>query len=270
MPTGVVAYAAAVHEARPRRFLRHPAQLVVLGFAGAVAVGTLLLLMPVSRTGTAGADLVTALFTATSAVCVTGLAVVDTGTYWSGFGQVVVLALIQVGGFGIMTLASLLGLLVWRRMGLRSRITAMAETKALGLGDVRSVVLGVARVSLLVEAVVAVPLGLRFWWAYDYSPGRAAYLGVFHSVSAFNNAGFALWSDSLTRYVTDPWICLPIAAAVILGGLGFPVVLELRRQLRRPRRWSLHTKITVSATVSVRGGWPGAGWQGGAGSWDRV
>ena len=249
MPTGVVAYAAAVHEARPRRFLRHPAQLVVLGFAGAVAVGTLLLLLPVSRTGTAGADLVTALFTATSAVCVTGLAVVDTGTYWSGFGQVVVLALIQVGGFGIMTLASLLGLLVWRRMGLRSRITAMAETKALGLGDVRSVVLGVARVSLLVEAVVAVPLGLRFWWAYDYSPGRAAYLGVFHSVSAFNNAGFALWSDSLTRYVTDPWICLPIAAAVILGGLGFPVVLELRRQLRRPRRWSLHTKITVSATL---------------------
>ena len=245
----VVAYAAAVHEARPRRFLRHPAQLVVLGFAGAVAVGTLLLLLPVSRTGTAGADLVTALFTATSAVCVTGLAVVDTGTYWSGFGQVVVLALIQVGGFGIMTLASLLGLLVWRRMGLRSRITAMAETKALGLGDVRSVVLGVARVSLLVEAVVAVPLGLRFWWAYDYSPGRAAYLGVFHSVSAFNNAGFALWSDSLTRYVTDPWICLPIAAAVILGGLGFPVVLELRRQLRRPRRWSLHTKITVTATL---------------------
>jgi len=95
----------------------------------------------------------------------------------------------------------------------------------------------------------AVILGLRFWLAYDESPARAAYLGLFHSVSAFNNAGFALWSDSLTRCATDPWVCLPVAVAVIAGGIGFPpVLLELRRQLR-PRRWSLHTRMTVGATT---------------------
>ncbi len=178
----------------------------------------------------------------------TGLVTADTASYWSGFGEVVILGLIQVGGFGTMTFASLLGLLVSRRLGLRTRITAAAETRSVGLGDVRSVLVGVARTTLLLESLTSVLLGLRFWLGYDYSPGRAAYLGVFHAISAFNNAGFVLWSDSLTRYVTDPWICLPIAAAVIVGGLGFPVLLELRRQLR-PRRWSLHARMTVSATV---------------------
>ena len=229
--------------------LRHPAQVVVFGFAVAVLVGTLLLMLPVARTGTEWTDPVTALFTATSAVCVTGLVVVDTGSYFSTFGEVTILALIQVGGLGTMTLASLLGLAISRRLGLRARMTAAAETKAVGLGDVRSVVVGVARTSLVVEAAVAVVLGLRFWLAYDYSLGRAAYLGVFHSVSAFNNAGFALWSDSLVGFVTDPWICLPIAFSVILGGIGFPVILEVRRHLRTPRRWSMHTKMTLWATA---------------------
>jgi trk system potassium uptake protein TrkH len=222
--------------------------VVVGGFGLAVLVGTLLLMLPVARTGTAWTDPVTALFTSTSAVCVTGLVVVDTGTYWSTFGEVVILALIQVGGLGTMTLASLLGLAISRRLGLRARVTAAAETKAVGLGDVRGVVLGVARTSLVVEAAVAVVLGLRFWAAYDVSPGRAAYLGVFHSVSAFNNAGFALWPDSLVRFATDPWICLPIAASVIVGGIGFPVILELRKRLRTPRAWSMHTKMTLWAT----------------------
>lgn len=238
-----------------RRFLRHPAQIVVLGFAAAIAVGTVLLLLPLSRTGPGGASVLEAFFTATSAVCVTGLVVVDTPTYWSGFGEAVILGLIQVGGLGIMTLASLLGLLVSRRMGLQARLTAAAETKAVGLGDVRSVIKGVLVFTLLFEAVTAVALTLRFWLGYDESLGRAGYLGVFHSVSAFNNAGFALWSDSLTRFVGDPWICLPIAGAVISGGLGFPVILEIRRQLRRTsqrrRSWSLHLKLTVVATAAL-------------------
>ncbi|MAY96191.1 MAG: ATPase [Nocardioides sp.] len=205
-------------------------------------------MLPVAQTGIDWTDPVTALFTATSAVCVTGLVVVDTGTYWSTFGEVVILALIQVGGLGTMTLASLLGLAISRKLGLRARVTAATETKAVGLGDVRGVVLGVARTSLVVELAVAVVLALRFWAAYDVSPGRAAYLGVFHSVSAFNNAGFALWPDSLVRFATDPWICLPIAASVIVGGIGFPVILELRKRLRTPRAWSMHTKMTLWAT----------------------
>ena len=233
----------------PTRRFRHPAQLVVAGFATAVVAGTALLMVPAASTPEGGPDLLTALFTATSAVCVTGLVVVDTGGYWSTLGEVAILALIQIGGLGTMTLASLLGLAISRRLGLRARITAAAETKAVGLGEVRGVVVGVARTSLVVEALVALPLFLRFWLAYDESPGRAAYLGVFHSVSAFNNAGFALWPDSLVRFATDPWICLPIAVAVIVGGIGFPVILELRKRLRTPRAWSLHTKMTLWATV---------------------
>ncbi|MFP5335394.1 MAG: TrkH family potassium uptake protein [Actinomycetes bacterium] len=227
----------------------HPARVVVLGFAAAVAVGTALLMLPVAKAGDGGATFVEALFTATSAVCVTGLVVVDTPTYWTGFGQVVVLALIQVGGFGIMTMASLLGLLISRRLGLRSRLTTAHESKSLSLGDVRSVLLGVARVTVVVEAGVALVLTARFALGYGEPIGRAVWLGVFHSLSAFNNAGFALWSDSLMGFVTDPWVCLPIAVAVVLGGIGFPVLFELRRQLRRPSRWSLHTKITVLGTA---------------------
>lgn len=238
-----------------RPLLRHPAQVIVTGFGAAVLVGTAALMLPLASSGSGGAPLVTALFTAVSAVCVTGLVTVDTPTYGSGAGEVIILALIQVGGFGIMTLASLVGLLLSRRMGLRTRLTAAAETKSLGLGDVRAVLFGVAKVSLLFEAITAVALTLRFALGYDEPPRRAAYLGVFHAISAFNNAGFALYSDSLTQFVTDPWICLPIAIAVIAGGLGFPVILELRRQLGQPRRWSLHTKLTVwtSAALLVAG-----------------
>jgi trk system potassium uptake protein len=223
----------------------HPAQVIVAAFGSVILIGTALLLLPVSRTDPEGASILTALFTATSAVCVTGLVVVDTPSYWSSFGQVVILSLIQVGGFGIMTVASLVGLLLSRRMGLRTRLTAAAETKSLGLGDVRTVLIGVAKVSLLFEGVTAVLLTARFLIGYDEPFGRALALGVFHAVSAFNNAGFALYSDSLTGFATDAWICLPIAGAVIIGGLGFPVLLELRRQLRSPRRWSLHTKLTL-------------------------
>ncbi|WP_405929570.1 TrkH family potassium uptake protein [Streptomyces griseus] len=228
--------------------LRHPAQVVVAGFAAAVVAGAGLLMLPVAKTGPGGAGVLEALFTSTSAVCVTGLIVVDTPGYWTGFGQAVILGLIQVGGFGIMTFASLLVLLVSHRFGLKARMTAAAETKTLGLGDVRSVVTGVVKVSLLLEAVIALALALRFATAYDESWPRALWLGVFHAVSAFNNAGFALYSDSLMGFVTDPWICLPIALAVIAGGLGFPVLFELRRRFRKPRGWSLHTKIVLWAT----------------------
>ncbi|OKJ19613.1 ATPase [Streptomyces sp. CB00316] len=222
--------------------------MVVAGFATAVLAGTGLLMLPAAKAGPGGAGVLEALFTSTSAVCVTGLIVVDTPAYWSGFGQAVVLGLIQVGGFGIMTFASLLVLLVSHRIGLKARMSAAAETKTLGIGDVRSVVTGVVKVSLLLEAVTALALALRFAIAYDEPWPRAAWLGVFHSVSAFNNAGFALYSDNLMSFVTDPWICLPIAAAVIAGGLGFPVLFELRRRFRKPRGWSLHTKIVLWAT----------------------
>ncbi len=235
--------------------LRHPAQLIAAAYAVGIAAGTLLLSLPVARAGPGGADVAEALFTATSALCVTGLVVVDTASYWSYFGESVILTLIQVGGFGIMTLASLLGLLISRRMGLRSRLIAAAESPGTGLGDVRTVVVGVVTLSLVVQAATAVLLALRLGVAYGEPPLRAAWLGWFHAVSGFNNAGFALYPDSLMRFAADPWFCLPLAAAVILGGLGFPVLFELQRRPREPRHWSLHTKITLvtSAVLLVAG-----------------
>jgi trk/ktr system potassium uptake protein len=222
---------------------------MVTAFAGGVVVGTGLLMLPAARSGPGSAGFLEAFFTSTSAICVTGLSTVDVAQYWSPFGQVVILALIQVGGFGIMTLASLLGLLVARRLGLRTRLNAATETNTVLIGDVRAVLWGVLRITLLLEVVTALALSARFIFGYDEGLGRGLWLGVFHAISAFNNAGFSLFSDSLMSFVGDPWISLPIDLAVIVGGLGFPVLLELRRIGVAPAAWSLHTRITVWGTL---------------------
>ncbi|MEU8245510.1 potassium transporter TrkG [Nonomuraea sp. NPDC048916] len=227
----------------------HPTQVIVTGFGAAVLVGTLLLALPAATTTGESAGWLTALFTATSAVCVTGLVLVDTESHWSVFGEVVIAGLFQAGGLGIMTLATLFAVLVAGRLGLRARLAAQAETRTLSMSDVRQVLRKVLVFSLVCESVTAVVLTIRFMTGYGEPFGRAAYLGAFHAVSAFNNAGFALWPDSLTRFVADPWICLTIAAAVIVGGLGFPVMFELARSWRRPSRWSVLTRITVTVTV---------------------
>ncbi len=231
--------------------VRHPAQVVALGFTAAVLLGTALLSLPVARRGAGAAASVDALFTAVSALCVTGHVVVDTREHWSTFGLVVILALAQVGGFGIMTSASLLGVFASRRLGLRSRMLTATESRGLDLGDVRSVLLGVVRVSVLVELVTAVLLTSRLFTGYDRSLPSAAWEGTFLAVSSFNNAGFVLRSDSMTDFVADPWMCLPVVAASFLGGLGFPVLLELRKQFRTPQRWSLHTRLTLVTTVPL-------------------
>ena len=235
----------------PAGGFRHPGRIIAGAFAAAIAVGTGLLSLPLATAGPGRADVLTALFHATSAVCVTGLVTVDTGTYWSGFGQAVILLLIQVGGLGIMTLATLVALLLSRRLGLRARLIAQAETKALSAADVRRVVRRVVVFSLATEAVVAVVLGVRFATGYDHSLPSAAYFGVFHAISSFNNAGFGLDADNLMGYVADPWISLTICAAVIVGGLGFPVVFELAREWRTPKTWSVLTRITVIVTVAL-------------------
>ncbi|MCT2590231.1 TrkH family potassium uptake protein [Streptomyces sp. N2-109] len=223
--------------------------MISTGFAGAVLIGCALLSLPVATESGERADLIDALFTSTSAVCVTGLITVDTGTYWSTFGEIVILVLIQAGGLGIMTLATLLAVLVSRRLGLRARLLAQVETKSLTLRDVRRVVRNIVLFSLGTEAVIAVILTAVLLVGHDRPWGSAAYEGVFHAISAFNNAGFSPHSDSLMSYVSDPWVCLPIACAVILGGLGFPVIFELRRSWRRPRGWSVLTRITLAMTL---------------------
>ncbi|MFI7598338.1 TrkH family potassium uptake protein [Actinoplanes sp. NPDC049681] len=220
-----------------------------LAFLGAIAVGTALMMLPPARAEAGHAPFVTALFTATSAVCVTGLSVVDTPTYWSGFGLVLLTVLSQIGGFGIMTLATLLSLLVSRRLGLRSRLLAQAESAGLSGGNVGGVLIRVALVMFASEAAISLVLTLRFWLAYDYSFGRAVWEAVFHAVQAFNNAGFALYPDSLVRFVGDWWICVPLALGVLGGSIGFPVVFELAREWRTPGSWSTHTRLTVWGTL---------------------
>jgi trk system potassium uptake protein len=218
--------------------------MVVLGLAATIGIVTLLLLVPAAYEPGREPSFRVALFTGTGA-CSGGLPIVDTPTHWSTFGEVVIIVGIQLGGLGFMTSASLLGLAVSRRLGLRTRLFAATETQTLGIGDIRRVLLGVARVTFAVEAAVAVVLFPRLWLGYDEPAGRAAYDAVFHAVSAFNNGGYALYSGNLVRFVADPVVILPIVAAVIVGGLGFPVLFELRRELRTPRYWSMHTKVTV-------------------------
>ncbi|MQA86093.1 MAG: TrkH family potassium uptake protein [Streptosporangiales bacterium] len=245
--------------AGPRRVasdrLSHPAQVIATGFGTAILIGTALLSLPVATESGQRAHLVDALFTATSAVCVTGLITVDTGTYWSTFGEVVIIVLIQAGGLGIMTLATLFAVLVSGRLGLRARLVAQAETQGLGLKDVRRVGRNIVLFSLVSEFVVATILTVRFVVGYDEPFGAATYDAVFHAISAFNNAGFSLNTDSLVRFVADPWVSLTIAVAFIAGGIGFPVLFELARSWRRPREWSVLTRLTlgVSATLLAIG-----------------
>lgn len=211
--------------------------------------GTGLLLLPVSTVPGRQTDPVDALFTATSAVCVTGLTVVDTATHWSGFGLLVILLLIQLGGLGIMVFAAMVGLLVARRFSVRARLTAAAEAGALSTRDVKGLVRGIVLASLLIEGVVFAFLFARFLFGYGYDLGDAAWHALFHSVSSFNNAGFALYTDNLIPFAADPFILLPICGAVILGGLGFPVLLQLRKEFRRPLHWSMNTRVMLWGTV---------------------
>lgn len=232
-----------------------PRRLVVLGFMAAIAVGTLLLMLPVSRQGEGGAPLLVAFFTSTSAVCVTGHTVVDTPSYWSGFGEAVILGMFQIGGFGIMAAGALLILIAGRRIGLRGRLLAQSESRALAPADVRRVLAWLAVFTLTVEAATAAVLTLRLRVGYDRSWGEAVWGGVFHAASAFNGAGFALQSDSLAAYASDAAMIVPIGLAVMVGGIGFPVILDLRRSLRAPSRWALHTKLTLlGSTVLLWGG----------------
>ena len=233
------------------RALRDPVRLIPVLFAGAIALGTLLLWLPFATASGQQAPLVTAFFTATSAVAVTGLIVVDTGTYWSPFGQAVILLMFQVGGFGIMTAATLLGMLAGRGFGLRDKMATQVERERLDIGDARGVLRLILKITLLVEGIVAAVLVWRFHSAHDMGWGASIWNGVFHSVSAFNNAGFSTFADSLMGYQTDGFVLVPIALAVVVSALGFPVMQDIRARGLRFRRWTLHSKITVSSTIAL-------------------
>lgn len=275
----------------PQFFTRfRPARLSVYTLSLVIIVGTCLLMLPISHTGApawptppgpapladsggltaeasypaggptiGGAPLSTAFFTAVSATSVTGLVVVDTATYWTWFGKLVLLILMEIGGLGTMTLGAVLALAVAHRLNLRQKLVLASTTGVLTYADVQGMVKRIVYYSLIIQ-VVCVP----FIFAGLLSGGEdwISALGnaIFLSISAFNNAGFAPYTDNLMQYGTNPLVVLPAMTGLILGGLGFPVLLQLWEWLRgrdqRISMWMLNTRIVLIATlVLILGGW---------------
>lgn len=228
--------------------------MLVIGFAILIAIGALLLMLPISTASGAWTQPVDAIFSATSAVCVTGLAVLDTGNYWSPFGQLVLLVLMQLGGFGFMTGSTLLlFLLIGRRTALRDRILAQASTGVPELGSVASVIRRVAVFTLIAEVVGAIVLTAAFLVGGSADgPVQAIWWGIFHAVSAFNNGGLDLFGEfrSLADYVRDPLVLSTVGLLIVLGGLGFAIVGDIAAK-RRWRRLALETRVVVLTTVAI-------------------
>ncbi|WP_342437103.1 TrkH family potassium uptake protein [Paenibacillus sp. FSL L8-0436] len=233
------------------RFLKlSPPQILVLGFAAVILIGTLLLMLPISSASGHSLSFLDALFTATSATCVTGLVVVDTGTYFSVFGQITILVLIQIGGLGFMTMATLFALLLKRKISLRDRLILQEAMNQSSMEGIVRLIRKVLLYSLAIEASCAALLALR--WAVDMPFGRALYYGIFHAVSMFNNAGFDIFGGyrSLTGYVNDPTVNIVVMFLIVSGGIGFIVMSDLM-DYRKSRRLLLHTKVVLSMTAAL-------------------
>ncbi|WP_350269553.1 potassium transporter TrkG [Brevibacterium sp. CBA3109] len=252
---------------------------VVVTYLAALVIGTGLLMTPAATTAPGGISLLSALFTSTSAISVTGLEVLSVGGDFTFFGQAVILGLIQAGGLGILLLTTLLAMLVAGKVGLRLRQSVAAEAKSSHIGGIKPMVLRILGLTVATELAIASALLLRFWLYYGQPAADALWDAVFHAVSAFNNAGFGLKDDSLTAYATDPFVCGPIAVGIILGGLGYPVLIELFRHYRTPLRWSMTTRaVFVVAPVLLLGGtafiaaveWNNPGTLGHLDWWDKL
>ena len=237
---------------KPLRKMR-PAQIIVLVFMAIILLGTALLTLPAASKTGQPTGFLTALFTATSATCVTGLIVVDTGVYWSGFGQTVILVMIQIGGLGFMTIASIFFFALRQKIGLKQR---MVLSQAFSMDDMSGIVRFVKNVllgTLAVEGAGAVILCLRFWPAFGF-PTALKY-GVFHSISAFCNAGFDILGDleaggSLCRYLADPIVNVTVMLLIVIGGLGFAVWGDVRKN-RRFSRMAVYTRLVLLITAGL-------------------
>jgi len=227
-----------------------PSQVLAMGFAALIVIGTVLLALPAAHEPGESLTLVDAFFTATSAVCITGLTVVDTAGTFSTFGEIVILLLMQAGGLGIMTLSALMFLLAGRRIGLHDRLMMQEALGSFSIAGVVRLTRSIIVATLVIEAIGAVLLALRFW-AY-YSPGQALYFGLFHAVSAFNNAGFDLTSSSMRGFSRDPVVLILVAALVTIGGLGFGVLQDLWEK-RRWERFTLQTRLVLVVTGVLTG-----------------
>lgn len=225
----------------------NPAQLFVMSFAIMILIGTGLFKLPISTVDGRGLSLVDAFFTSTSAVCTTGLAVVDKGTTLTIFGQTVLLVLIQIGGLGIMTMGTILALILGKKITFRQRMFVQQQLSYSSLDGIVRLVKRVILVTFVIEAIGALIFTLRWWPLMGFN--RALYNGIFHSISNFNNAGFDILGNfsSFSNYVNDPIVNLVMIGLIITGGLGFIVVVDLI-EFRKRKRLSLHTKVAITTT----------------------
>ncbi|GEN35415.1 potassium transporter TrkG [Aneurinibacillus danicus] len=221
-----------------------PPQLFVMGFGALILFGALLLTLPISTTNGEGLSFVDALFTATSATCVTGLVVVDTGTTFTHFGQLVILSLIQIGGLGFMTVASLFVLILGKKITLRQRLLIQESLNHLTVGGIIRLIRHVILFTVIFEGIGTLILGL--YWLPDMGWQKSFYFGLFHSVSNFNNAGFDLFGHfrSLTLFVDDPVVNIVIMTLIVAGGIGFVVIAELV-EYKKTKRLSMHTSLLL-------------------------
>lgn len=235
-----------------------PARLIALGFLVVILVGTALLMLPFASKGKP-AGFLDALFTSTSATCVTGLVVRDTFTGWTTFGQLVILFLIQLGGLGFMTVITLMSMLLGKKLGLYDRKVLMQSAGNITLNGIGGLIRRIVPFTFVFELAGAVLLATRF--VPDFGWGRGLYAAVFHSISAFCNAGFDLMgmrtpSSSLTAYVSDPVVNLTVCALIVVGGLGFLVWRDLIRCHFCWKKLQLHSKLVLATTaILLVGGW---------------
>jgi trk system potassium uptake protein TrkH len=230
-----------------------PAQIVMVSFLGIIAVGAILLSLPISAAEGKSISLVDAIFMATSATCVTGLATISLADNFSMIGQIIILALIQVGGLGFMTLSSSMAILLGKSLAVKDQVVMQGLLDISSFEDLLSMVIDIVKFTLVIEFVGAIILTIAFSWD-GYEVGQALYYGFFHSISAFCNAGFALFNNSLENFPTDPFIQGVIAVLVILGGLGFIVMKEVRGVVLEKKKLmnlSLHSKIVLVTNFSL-------------------
>lgn len=229
------------------KFKITPAQITVLGFLLLILFGTLLLCLPFASTGNA-AHFVDALFTATSATCVTGLSTLTTATQWTVFGKIIILLMIQIGGIGFMTFMSLTTI-AKKTASLSKRKMLMQSAGSIELNGVIKLIQRVALGTFLIEGVGAVILSIRFWTS-GFSFFKGLWYGVFHSVSSFCNAGFDILGDnSLINYQNDPWVLITVSCLIIIGGIGFLVWGDFTSHGFKFKKYQLHSKIVVVTTA---------------------
>ena len=224
------------------------AAVMAIGFLAIITVGALLLMLPISSASGEFTSPLTAAFTAVSATCVTGLVVVESGLYWSLFGKIVIILLIQIGGLGFMTMAVLLSVVVRRRLSPRDRMLVAASYGINDYGGITALVKRILLGTLAIEGTGALLLSFRFIPDYGFVKGLG--YSIFHSVSGFCNAGFDILGngDSLGTYSDDPLICITIMLLIILGGIGFPVWNEFIGR-KKGQRFSVYTKFVLILTA---------------------